>query len=217
MLMRHGQTHANVSGQLDTAHPGLDLTGLGQRQAMAAAKALATEEINGIYVSSRVRTHQTAAPSATPRAYAPTELAGLEEIQAGRFEMLADTDSIHGYIGTVSSWIEGDLTVRMPGAESGHEFLERYDAAVAHIASLGHETALIVSHGAAIRTWTAARMIAGTAIPDPTSPLHNTALVVLEGDPVSGWRLERWNGTAVGGEFLDDEAAPDPTATADAD
>lgn len=217
MLMRHGQTHANVSGQLDTAHPGLDLTDLGQRQAVAAARALVGESIGGIFVSSRVRTHQTAAPTATPRRYAPTELAGLEEIQAGRFEMLADTESVHGYISTVASWIDGDLAVRMPGAESGHEFLERYDAAVARIAGAGHETAMIVSHGAAIRTWTAARMALGTVIPDPTAPLHNTALVVLEGDPDSGWRLEHWNGTAVGGEFLDDDAAPDPTATADAD
>ena len=39
--MRHGQTHANVSGELDTAHPGLDLTDLGRAQAAAAAKAIA--------------------------------------------------------------------------------------------------------------------------------------------------------------------------------
>jgi len=65
--MRHGQTHANVSGELDTAHPGLDLTDLGRAQAAAAAKAIAGERLDAIYVSSRVRTHQTAAPTAEDR------------------------------------------------------------------------------------------------------------------------------------------------------
>jgi len=67
LLMRHGQTHANVSGELDTAHPGLDLTDLGRAQAVAAAKAIAGERLDAIYVSSRVRTHQTAAPTAGDR------------------------------------------------------------------------------------------------------------------------------------------------------
>ena len=39
LLMRHGQTHANVSGELDTAHPGVDLTDLGRAQAVAASQA----------------------------------------------------------------------------------------------------------------------------------------------------------------------------------
>ena len=40
LLMRHGQTHANVSGELDTAHPGVELTDLGHTQATTAAQAL---------------------------------------------------------------------------------------------------------------------------------------------------------------------------------
>lgn len=213
--MRHGQTHANVSGQLDTAHPGLDLTTLGQQQALAAARALAGRSIEGIYVSSRVRTHQTAAPTATERLFAAQETSGLEEIQAGDFEMLADERSVHGYIGTVASWIQGDHAVRMPGGETGHEFLERYDAAVARIAATGQEDALIVSHGAAIRTWTSARMRAGTVIPNPTDPLHNTALIELEGDPDSGWTLRSWHGEPIGGRYLEDGSAPDPTSVGD--
>ena len=67
LLMRHGQTHANVSGELDTAHPGLELTDLGHTQATAAAQALLDEHLDAIYVSSRTRTHQTAAPTARAR------------------------------------------------------------------------------------------------------------------------------------------------------
>jgi probable phosphoglycerate mutase len=215
MLMRHGQTHANVSGALDTAHPGLELTPLGQRQAVAAARALSEDLIEGIYVSSRVRTHQTAEPTAADRRHTPSMMEGLEEVNAGEFEMRTDSDAIHGYIGSISAWLTGDLRHRMPGGETGLEFLERYDAAVANICDAGHESALIVSHGAAIRTWTAARMLAGTEVPDPTSPLHNTALIVLEGDPLSGWRMVSWTGDAVGGAYLDDTHAVDPTAVAD--
>ena len=212
--MRHGQTHANVAGQLDTAHPGLDLTALGMRQAAAAARALGETVIENIYVSSRVRTHQTALPTAQARQYASTQLAGLEEFHAGDFEMRDDADAIHGYIGTVTSWITGDLGVRMPGGETGHQFLDRYDAAIRAIVDAGHDSAMVVSHGAAIRAWTAARMHAGSVVPNPTAPLHNTALIVLEGDPGSGWRLAEWHGEPYGGAYLDDAVAVDPTGNA---
>ncbi|WP_310525746.1 histidine phosphatase family protein, partial [Nocardioides sp.] len=55
-LLRHGQTHGNVSGALDTGLPGLDLTDLGRRQAEAASRALAPEGIGAIAVSTLVRT-----------------------------------------------------------------------------------------------------------------------------------------------------------------
>lgn len=217
LLMRHGQTHANVSGELDTAHPGLDLTDLGRAQAVAAAKALADEEIDAVYVSSRVRTHQTAAPTAEARGLAPTQLEGLEEIQAGDFEMRSDHDSVAGYIGSVAAWLEGDLPRRMPGGETGEEFLARFDAAVRTIVDAGHEAALVVSHGAALRTWVSTRMEPHPDAPPPTEPLHNTALIVLEGDFDSGWRMVSWQGHPVGGDYLEDPSAEDPTGDLDPD
>lgn len=215
LLMRHGQTHANVSGELDTAHPGLDLTDLGATQATAAMQALTGEHLDAIYVSSRVRTHQTAAPTARARGIAPVQLTGLEEINAGDFEMRKDHDAVHGYISTVASWIEGALDVRMPGGESGHEFLERYDAAVRRVVEADHSAALVVSHGAALRTWSSLRMAPDSGAPAATEPLHNTALIVLDGDFDSGWRLVRWVGEPVGGRFLEDESAADPTGDID--
>jgi probable phosphoglycerate mutase len=217
LLMRHGQTHANVSGELDTAHPGLELTDLGATQATAAMQALTDEHLDAIYVSSRIRTHQTAAPTARARGIEPVQLSGIEEINAGDFEMRNDHDAIHGYISTVSSWIHGELGVRMPGGETGHEFLERYDHAVRRILEAQHSTALVVSHGAALRTWTALRMDPDSGAPAVTEPLHNTALIVLEGDFDAGWQLRRWEGEPVGGRFLEDEAAPDPTGDLDED
>lgn len=40
LLARHGQTHGNVLGQLDTAHPGSGLTDRGLSQAPALAMRL---------------------------------------------------------------------------------------------------------------------------------------------------------------------------------
>lgn len=222
LLMRHGQTHANVSGELDTAHPGVDLTDLGRAQAVAASRALADEPLDAIYVSSRVRTHQTAAPTAEDRGITPTQLDGLEEIQAGDFEMRKDHDAVAGYIGSVATWLEGDLTHRMPGGETGEEFLRRFDAAVRRIVAAGHDAALVVSHGAALRTWVSTRMEPHPDAPSATQPLHNTALIVLEGDVDAGWRMVSWQGHPVGGATLDglsleDPGAEDPTGDLDAD
>lgn len=215
--MRHGQTHANVSGELDTAHPGLELTELGRAQAEAAAKAIAEHHLDAIYVSSRVRTHQTAAPTAEDRGLEPVQLDGLQEIDAGDFEMRSDHDAVAGYIGAVATWLEGDLTHRMPGAETGEEFLARYDAAVRTIAAAGHDAALVVSHGAALRTWVSTRMDPHPDAPSVHQPLHNTALIVLDGHPDTGWEMVSWQGHPVGGEFLEDPAAEDPTGDLDAD
>jgi probable phosphoglycerate mutase len=217
LLMRHGQTHANVSGELDTAHPGLDLTDLGRAQAAAAARALEGEQIDAIYVSSRVRTHQTAQPTADDRGLTPVQLDGLEEIQAGDFEMRNDHDSVAGYIGSVATWLEGDLTYRMPGAETGEEFLARFDRAVREIVAGEHDAALIVSHGAALRTWVSTRMTPHPDAPPATQPLHNTALIVLEGDFDAGWEMVSWQGHPVGGELLEDPTAEDPTGDLDSD
>jgi probable phosphoglycerate mutase len=218
LLLRHGQTHGNTAGALDTAEPGLDLTELGARQAEAAARALADRGIDEIYVSSLTRTRQTAAPLAEILGVEPRELAGLREIAAGDFEMGSDHDAIAGYIGTVADWIERRYDTRMPGGESGHEFLARYDAAVARIhqdlAAAGETNALVVSHGAAMRTWVSARVPDVESHAKATDPLHNTACIELVGDPDGGWRVEAWHSEPVGGAFLDDLTAPDPTGQA---
>lgn len=211
LLLRHGQTHGNTLGALDTAFPGADLTDLGIQQAEAAARALAGSAIEGIFASTLVRTQQTAAPLATALGLEVAVLEGIREIQAGAYEMATDEDSILGYVGTVADWIEGRLDVRMKDSENGHEFLARYDAAVADIVAAGHTAALLVSHGAAIRTWVANRVSGSEVHEMAAEGFHNTACIELEGDPGSGWEIVRWTSEPVGGAFLDDESAPDPT------
>ena len=218
LLLRHGQTHGNTAGALDTGEPGLELTELGQRQAEAAAQALAEPGVDQIFVSSLVRTHQTAAPLAHMLGVEPHVLPGLREIYAGDFNMRDDHDAIAGYIGTVAAWIEGRYDERMPGGESGHEFLQRYDESGAEVlrtrVEAGPASALVVSHGAALRTWVSARVPGVESHAKATDPLHNTACIELVGDPVEGWTIESWHSEPVGGAFLDDLTAPDPTGQA---
>jgi broad specificity phosphatase PhoE len=214
LLIRHGQTPANVLGQLDTAMPGPGLTELGREQAAAVPSALASERIDGIYASRLIRTQQTAAPLARVNGEMHrVVLPGIHEIEAGELEGLSDEISIRRYLETVWAWGSGTLDERMPGAGDGHDFYGRFDADVARIADENAQDATVAlfSHGAAIRAWTAAR--AGNI--DPAFPgrqhLDNTGVVVMTGDPVVGWTMESFAGEPVGGAQLEDPTAEDPT------
>lgn len=219
LLIRHGQTPGNVLGQLDTAHPGPGLTELGERQAEALARSLARLEISSLYASTLIRTQLTAAPLAGRRGLDVTVLDGLHEIEAGALEKLTDRESHLRYLGTVFGWAAGELDRRMPTGPSGHDFLARFDDAVARIAAAvaGHDggmddggTVAVVSHGAAIRVWTALRAENVDAEFAARHVLANTGIVALEGGPADGWRMVHWDGSPVGGLALADPTAEDP-------
>ncbi|MBY8346093.1 histidine phosphatase family protein [Streptomyces sp. KC 17012] len=198
LLVRHGQTPSNVDFLLDTAVPGPGLTALGERQAAALPGALADEDIEALYVSTLVRTQLTAAPLAAARGLEPLVRDGIREIAAGDLEMLPG-NSEHGllYMTTVFAWAEGDTALRMPGGENGEEALARYDAVVAEAARSGAAAVAMVSHGAAIRMWTAARADNVDVAFAADRPLDNTGVVILEGSPTDGWKALSWAGAVV--------------------
>ena len=207
LLIRHGQTPANVLGLLDTAHPGPGLTALGERQANAVAEALRGEEIDGVFATTLVRTQLTALPFATA-----TVIDGLHEIEAGDLEGRGDRSSARTYLETAFAWGSGHLDVTMPGATDGHAFFERFDRGISVAAEV--DTAAVFSHGAAIRVWTAARARNVPPIFAGSHELENTGVVELEGSPVDGWTLISWAGAPVGGPSLVDDSAGDPTGDA---
>ena len=186
-LVRHGETHANVARQLDTAVPGLDLTDTGRQQARALAERLATEDLGAIYTSDLVRAQQTAAPLARALGLQVVVLPGLREIQAGDYEMSTEWAP---FVETVKRWRE-DPEHAIPGGDSGIGFMARYEAAIRRIASDGHAAAVAVSHGAAIRVWTAGAL---QLAPDwfETRGVGNTLVVTMDGSPDDGWRLVSW-------------------------
>jgi broad specificity phosphatase PhoE len=219
LLIRHGQTPGNVLGQLDTAHPGPGLTELGERQAEAMARSLANEQISALYASTLVRTQITAAPLSRLQNVEIDVLEGLHEIEAGALEKLTDHESHKRYMGTVFAWAAGDLDRRMPAGPDGHEFFERYDADIARIAERASRdgdsaVAAVVSHGAAIRTWTGLRAADADADFVARHILANTGIVAVEGDPDAGWKLIHWDGSPIGGLALADPTAEDPMGDA---
>jgi broad specificity phosphatase PhoE len=216
LLIRHAQTPANVDGSIATSRPGPGLTELGLEQARAIPDAVAGERIAAIYVSPLTRTSLTAEPLAEALGLPIVETEGLEEIEAGDLEGLTGRDAVWSYLGTVMAWLEGDLTRRIPGGQDGVAFFDRFDRALARIAAAHADdaTVVVVSHGAAIRAWVAAR---GSNLGDEfadTRILDNTGIVVLNGSPIDGWVVETWQGDPVGGAALADPAASDPTGDA---
>jgi broad specificity phosphatase PhoE len=211
LLIRHGQTPANVRGEIATARPGPGLTKLGRRQAASIVDAVAGEQIAAVYVSPLTRTAETAAPLAASIGLEPQVLEGLEEIEAGELEDRRDMPSVMVYVRTVFGWAAGDLDVRMPGAIDGNEFFARFDGAIATIAGRHPDaTVAIVSHGAAIRVWSGARARNLGAEFVNSTHLDNTGVVVLNGSPLDGWMAETWAGEPVGGLELADHTAADP-------
>ncbi|MBG6237358.1 putative phosphoglycerate mutase [Mycetocola sp. CAN_C7] len=211
LLIRHGQTPANVLGALDTRHPGPGLTELGHRQAAAIPGALRDERIDGIVVSTLLRTQLTAAPLSADLGLERQVIDGIHEIEASDLEGLSSHAAAMQYMETVFSWASGDLDRPMPGGPNGHDFFGRFDAAISSIAS-GHDgTVAVVSHGAAIRTWAAAR--AGNVDVDYAAEhaLSNTGVVIVSGTVLGGWTVEEWDGEPIGGSTLRDPSADDPT------
>lgn len=186
-LVRHGQTIANVARQLDTAFPGTDLTDAGREQAEALARRLEHEDLAAIYTSDLVRTLQTARPLASALGLEVVTLEGLREIQAGDHEMTTEWGP---FLEAVVRWRE-DPRHAIPGGDTGVGFLTRYDGAIRRIAEDGHESAVAVSHGAAMRVWCAASLGLPPDFFDARR-VDNTHVVTMEGDPDDGWRLLAW-------------------------
>jgi broad specificity phosphatase PhoE len=212
LLIRHGQTSANVVGAVATAIPGPPLTELGQAQAAAVPAALESERVDAIHVSRLVRTQLTAEPLARERRLAVQVTPGLEEVPAGSLEMRSDHEGVEAYVHCLAAWMARDLDRAMPGGADGHTFWRRYDDALAGIAGQHRpeETVAVFSHGAAIRVYTAL----ATQMPVEQAyelRLANTGMAVLAGDPASGWRLQAWHAGPLGGTALLDVAALDVT------
>jgi probable phosphoglycerate mutase len=147
--------------------------------------------------STLLRAQQTAAPLALARALTVGVRDGIREIGAGELEMRGDAAASKQYQGTALDWAAGELDSVIAGGGGGADMLTAFDEVVAEAQSSGAATAVLVSHGAAIVTWAAARATNVDAVFVAENPLANTAIVILEGSNATQWVALSWSGEPV--------------------
>ncbi|MGV0655357.1 histidine phosphatase family protein [Mycolicibacterium thermoresistibile] len=196
VLVRHGQSQANVERRLDTAPPGAELTDLGRQQARAFARQLRRPP--GLLVHSvAVRAEQTAGEAGSHLGQQADVFEGIHEVQAGELENRNDDEAITEFETVYQQWHQGNLKVNMPGGENGVEVLDRYVSVITQLRlhyldnDAWTDDIVVVSHGAAIRL--VAATLAGV---DSTFALDrhlgNTESVVLAPITDGRWSCLQW-------------------------
>ena len=196
ILVRHGQSLANVERRLDTRPPGAELTEGGRLQAREFARS--RRERPGVLLHSIAnRAAQTAAEISAELATEATAVEGIHEVQAGDLEDRTDDEAIAAFNAVYQQWHEGALDVAMPGGENGHDVLQRYLPVVRDLRlrylddERWSQDVIVVSHGAAIRL--AAAVLAGV---EPSFVLDhhlaNTEFVTLMPTTGGRWSCLQW-------------------------
>lgn len=196
LLIRHGETADNVARTIGSHLPGPALSPTGIEQARALADRLAADEVAVVHSSRALRASQTAAEVAAARGLAHHEIDGFHEIDAGDLEGLPYAEALSGYAGTMQRWWH-DPDARIPGGESGTEFMARFSAAIDAVANESNEVAVVVSHEAAICVWASSTATNLDAEFSRTHGVQNTGIVELHGSPAEGWRAVSWDGAPV--------------------
>jgi broad specificity phosphatase PhoE len=197
VLLRHGQSHANVDRRLDTRPPGAALTDLGREQARAFGRDLPHRPAM-IAHSVAVRAAQTAEEIGGELGLDNHEFEGIHEVQVGDLEDRNDDDAIASFETVYQRWHEGDLDVPMPGGETGDEVLDRYVPVLTQLRmrylddAAWHGDIVVVSHGAAIRLVSA--LLAGVDASFALDHhLANTEAVVLSPITDGRWSCVQWS------------------------
>ncbi|WP_072691376.1 histidine phosphatase family protein [Rhodococcus marinonascens] len=198
ILVRHGQTEANVERRLDTRLPGARLTSEGLSQAEMLGTDLAAKARTAALVSSQaLRARQTAHFVEIASGIVVQVQDGLHEVQAGELEDRSDEESHKLFMKTFHLWHTGVLDARIPGGESAHDVLERYVPVVDSLrqqylddpAETGD--VVLVSHGAAIRL-VAAQLAGVPGLFATGTHLANTQSIELTPLAGGGWGCVRW-------------------------
>ncbi len=198
VLLRHGQSEANVERRLDTRPPGAALTPFGRDQARAFSASCAGPERPMMLVHSEAtRATQTAAVIGAELNLPTHEIAGIHEVQVGELENRSDDAAAAEFNATYERWQHGELDLRLPGGETGHEVLDRYVPVLTALRMRylddddWNGDIVIVSHGAAIRL--ASAVLAGVDANFVVDRhLDNTEAVVLAPITDGRWSCVRW-------------------------
>lgn len=213
-LLRHGQTHSNVSHILDTRPPGAELTELGRAQAGEVGRELAEHlgaghgsegRLGAVISSVALRAQQTAvlamaayeqAASKGPGTIPIEVRMGLHEAFAGDYERYNDEETHRVYARVLRQQLERDEAASLPNGETYMDVLNRFRPVLENLraeVTAPDKDAIVVSHGTAIRTVaTYATGVDGDFA--FAGYLANCRYIVLEPGTAEfgSWKLVRW-------------------------
>jgi broad specificity phosphatase PhoE len=150
LLVRHGETDWNRERRFQ-GHANPPLNAVGRRQAHELAQRLESERVDAVYASDLRRAHETAAIVAVQLDLPVTTVPALREVDVGEWEGLTVDEIQKTSPEGLERWRKHGLR-GWEGGESFEALAGRMVGALQGIAA-GHprETALVISHGAAIR------------------------------------------------------------------
>jgi len=147
LLIRHGETAWNaehrIQGRLD-----VPLSTAGVWQTGRLAQRLAEEAIDAVISSDLARAWMTGAPLADARGLTMVPEPRLRERAFGIFEGKTLDEIAAGHPDELVAWRSRDVDWRIPGGESGAEFIDRVLVALHEIAdAYAGRTVAVVTHG----------------------------------------------------------------------
>ena len=162
VLLRHGQTPMSVQKRY-AGRSDVPLTDLGVRQAVAAAKRLASAGLDVIVTSPLRRAVQTAEEVAAATGAPVLSDEGFRETDFGAWEGLTFAEVRERWPAEMAAWL-ADPAVAPPGGESFTEVSERVTAALHRVlAARDRQAVLIVSHVTPIKMLVAQALLAPPA------------------------------------------------------
>ncbi|GAA5118016.1 histidine phosphatase family protein [Alloalcanivorax gelatiniphagus] len=200
VLLRHGRTAWNDAGRAQ-GHADVPLDELGEAQAKAVAPVLAACAPVALWSSDLERAAGTAAAVAAQAGLEPVLDPRLREFDVGPNRMgLTNEQYAARHPHEHAALLAGDIG-SIPGRETVDDVLARFLPALTSYADgLGDgETAVVVSHGAALRAVVPAFLGWGVEPAETLGVLDNCGWVELEHSAstwtggVERWRLVAWN------------------------
>jgi broad specificity phosphatase PhoE len=184
VVARHGETgyESDLVGD-----GGGSLTTLGRKQASSMAGSLGSERVAGIVCSSLSRAVQTAEIAASVLGVPVEVREHLQEFDVGDLRGRPFDRSVVGP--PLNAWLAGDLSLEVPGGETGEQVADRVLAVLDDVADrFRGETVLVVSHGGVIiALW--GRIAPGSPLaPADDDDVPNCSTYVFERD-ADGWRV----------------------------
>jgi len=166
------------------------LSPLGRDQARALAERVAPERIARVWTSDMARAVQTGEIVAAALGVDVVVRKGLREFGVG--DAAGTTGDPDPFAETFAAWLDGDLTARIRGGESGEDVVERYTAVLDEIADAHRgESVLVVSHGGVMCMALSAVARNLSLSHSRDIPMPNCGVVALEGD-ADGWVARSW-------------------------